>query len=349
MAKDYYDVLGVSRSASAADIKKAYRQKAKEYHPDKGGDEKKFKEINEAYQVLSDSQKKSQYDQFGHSAGGFGGGGGASGFGGFDFSNMAGGGGFEDVFSSFFGSQGGKSRSSNRTKGADLEVHVDLSFEESLKGTKRSFTTTLNVACSDCEGGGGEGKTSCSTCSGRGSVQQRFQTPFGVMAQQVQCSACGGSGESFKKTCSSCNGQGRQEKKQTIDVEIPQGVQDGETVIIQGVGEAGIRGGRAGDLYVSVGVKPSKEFTRSGMDIHSSLSISVFDALLGGEFDVKTFWDTVTISVPENTKDGTKLKIRGQGVRKGAYSGDHIVTIRYQMPRKISKKLRTLLEEAKAG
>lgn len=349
MAQDYYDILGVSKSADKADIKKAYRQKAKENHPDKGGDEKKFKAINEAYQTLSDDQKRAQYDQFG-SAGPQFGGSGSGGVGGFDFSNMAGGmGGFEDVFSSFFGGGGGRSQSRSRSKrqGSDLEVSVTLSFEESLKGVQKKFSSTFHVVCEHCTGKGGEGSSTCSKCHGSGHVTQRFQTPFGTVAQQAVCPDCQGEGSSFKKTCSHCHGQGRIEKKTKIEVDIPAGVSDGETLKLSGKGEAGIRGAQAGDLYVYVSVESSPKFDRQGLDLVSNLEISVFDALLGGDFDVKTFWETMTLTVPENTKEGAKLRIRGQGVKKNGYTGDHIVRIQYQMPKKISKKLRKVLEEAK--
>jgi molecular chaperone DnaJ len=349
MAQDYYDILGVSQSATQADIKKAYRQKAKENHPDKGGDEKKFKAINEAYQTLSNEQKRAHYDQFGSAGPQFGGG--ASGMGGFDFSSMGGMGGFEDIFSNFFGgsatASGTRSRSRARPKGSDMEVSVTLSFEESLKGVHKKFSTRMYVRCETCDGKGGEGQKTCQTCHGSGHVQQRFQTPFGTVAQQAVCPDCQGEGSTFAKTCSDCNGQGRVEKKITIEVDIPAGVADGETISFAGKGEAGVRGAQAGDLYVHVSVESSSKFVRQGMNLVSDLEISVFDALLGGDFEVKTFWETMTVTVPENTKDGTKLKIRGQGVKKGAYSGDHIVQIRYEMPKKISKKLRTALEQAK--
>ena len=328
MNENPYEVLGVSKNASKADIKKAFRQKSKEHHPDKGGDETTFKKISSAYDILSDDQKRAQYDQFG--AAGSGMGGGQGGFsGGFSTGGF---GDFEDVFSSFFGggrsSQGARSHTSH---GADLEVVVKLSFEEAMKGVKKSFTSKNLETCTKCSGDGGFDKKSCSKCQGNGFISQKFQTPFGSVAQPTTCPECRGQGTSFSRTCSDCQGEGRIRQKKEIEVNIPTGVVDGETLRLIGKGEAGVRGGAHGNLYVHLRVDPSKKFQRHGLDLISVLEISVFDAILGGKFEIETFWGMVELDVPENTKDGQMLRIRGKGVEKGGQKGDHIVKIEYEM------------------
>ena len=287
MSQDYYDILGVKKGASKADIKKAYRTAAKKHHPDKGGDQEQFKKVNEAYEVLSDDNKKARYDQFGKAGaqGGFGGAG-AQGFGGFDFSGFQTGGtqhvNFEDlgdIFGSFFG--GGFQQDPNRPrKGADLETEITLTFDEAVKGTSRKF-------------------------------------------------------------------QSEYSKDKNIEVKIPAGIGHGDSLRMAGRGEPGKNGGPAGDLYVHIYVKPSNKFDRRGLDIITELEISVFDALLGGSFEIETFWGKMDIKVPESTLDGQIMRIQGKGVKKGSHTGDHLVRITYKMPKKIGKKLRELLEQAK--
>ncbi len=348
MSKDYYEVLGLSKGASKDEIKKAYRDQAKKHHPDRGGDEKEFKKIQEAYEVLSDDQKRSQYDQFGSAGPQFSGangfGGGFSGFSQADF------GGFEDIFSSFFG--GGmagqaRGRSQSKQRGSDLEVEVELDFDESMRGVQKTFSTKLYVECEACEGKGGKGEKNCGTCAGKGSVSQRFQTPFGAVAQQTVCPTCHGIGKEFETPCAKCGSEGRVEKKEKIEVDIPAGIVHGETLQLAGKGEVGRRGGSRGDLFVHVSVRPSAKFERRGVDLISQLEISVFDAIVGGAFEVETFWGKVDLKVPENTCDRQFLRIRGKGVKRGNQVGDHMVKIVYRMPKKVSKKLRELLEEAK--
>ncbi|MCF7906295.1 molecular chaperone DnaJ [Candidatus Gracilibacteria bacterium] len=346
MADDFYKVLGVSKEASKADIKKAYRKLAQEHHPDKGGEEQKFKKINEAYETLSDDQKRSQYDQFGSAGtnGGSGGGSGFSGFsGGFSASDF---GGMEDIFSSFFG--GGRSKTkSAASRGSDLEVDIEIGFDEALRGTTKSFTSRAFESCEKCDGKGGTGHKKCASCQGTGAVSQRFQTPFGTVSQQISCPECQGEGSQFEKVCSSCHGEGRKEGKGKIEIKIPEGVEDGMTLRFSGKGESGRRGGPKGDLYVHVRVSPSKKFQRKGLDIISDLSISVFDAITGGKFEVQTFWKRMTLTVPENTRDGQLLRIRGEGVKSGGRTGDHLVRIQYEMPKKVSATLKELLKTAK--
>lgn len=350
MSQDYYKVLGVDSKASKADIKKAFRAKAKEHHPDKGGEEAEFKKINEAYEVLSDDQKKSQYDQFGSAGPGFAGGGGGGGAGGFDFGGMGGDfGGFGDVFSSFFGGAqggGGQRRRSSKTRGSDLEVEVELSFEESLKGATKIFSSKNYEPCEKCDANGGEGKKTCGTCHGSGTVSQKFQTPFGTVAQQGVCQSCQGEGSGFEKTCSSCHGEGRVEKKTKIEIEIPAGINHGESLRLSGKGEAGRRGGSRGDLYVHLRVHPSREFERQGLDLHSVLKISVFEALLGCKQDIKTFWGKVKMTIPELTHDREVLRLAGKGVRRSGQLGDHLVHVEYVMPKKITPEMQELLKKA---
>ncbi len=345
---DYYDVLGVSKSSDKAEIKKAFRDKAKKYHPDKGGDEAKFKEINEAYETLGDDQKRAQYDQFGSAGGNFGGGGGgAGGFqGGF---NASGFGGVDDIFSSFFGGGGGgrsQSRTAN-TKGSDLEVSIELTFEESINGTEKHFAAAHFVSCKKCDEKGGEGKKSCETCQGTGGVAQKFQTPFGVVQQQTTCPTCKGGGTSFEKTCSSCHGEGRSEKRDKIEVEIPAGIDQGQTLRFKGKGDAGIRGGTAGDLYVHIQIRSSRVFHRQGLDLVSEIEVPIIDAILGTVVEAETFWGKVDLTIPENTREYQMLRAKDKGVRKDGQQGDHLFKVKYVMPKKISSKLRKDLEEAR--
>lgn len=351
MPEDYYKALGVARDADAATIKKAFREKARQHHPDKGGDEKEFRKINEAYEVLSDKQKRAQYDQFGSVGGHFGGAGGFndfSGFGGFSAGDASG---FEDIFSSFFGGGGfggaAQGQSAKRSRrGADLEVDLELTFEEAIKGVEKTFTSRHNAPCQTCDGKGGEGKKTCDTCGGRGFVSQQMRTPFGVVSQRTVCPACDGEGETFETPCKTCHGEGRTQQKIKITANIPAGVDDGETLRISGQGEAGRRGGAAGDFYVHIHVAPSDSFVRRGLDIQSILELNVFEALLGGTKDVKTIHGKVELTYPEGTKDGQILRLRGKGVERNGRSGDHLVRIEYIMPKKITPKLKELLEQA---
>ncbi len=347
MSESYYDILGVSKSADASQIKKAFRSKAKQHHPDRGGDEAKFKKVNQAYEVLSNPQKKAQYDQFGSvgggGAGGFGGGGG---FGGFDASGIN----VEDIFSSFFGGGfggggGGQRRSQGgQTKGADLETHLEVSFSDALHGTTSTFSAQTLVGCAQCEAKGGTDPTPCPECDGRGVVRQQLRTPFGVVSQQTPCQSCRGEGTKFKDTCSQCQGEGHHRDKVKYEIKIPQGVEDGETLRLRGRGEAGRRGGQAGDLYVHVRVKPSHEFERHGLDLHSTVSISVPEALLGTDHPLTTFWGEVNLTVPELTPDGSRLRVRGQGVKRDGRQGDHLVTVSYALPKTLSQKAKDTLQ-----
>lgn len=350
MTNDPYKVLGVEKTASAADIKKAYRNAAKKHHPDKGGKAEEFKKINEAYETLGDSKKRANYDQFGSTgsagAGGFGGGGFNGG--GFDASGFDFGGDMGDIFSSFFGGGGTTGQAGQMNmRGADLEVEVVLDFEDAMRGVTKKFSSTQFVSCEKCSGKGGSGQKNCSTCSGSGRVSRQTRTPFGVIQQQGVCPDCEGTGKIFESKCSECSGEGRVRKSKKITIHIPEGVQTGETLRVRGDGEAGRRGGTSGDLFVHVRIKESRKFDRRGMDIVSELKLSPWEALLGGSFPVDTFWGKVKLAVSECTKDGEFMKIKGKGVKRGGRQGDHLVRVVYDMPKKLSKKEREALENIK--
>lgn len=357
--KDYYEVLGVGKNASDDEIKKAFRRKAIEYHPDKeGGDEAKFKEVNEAYEVLKDASKRQRYDQFGHAGvGGSSGGNPFEGFnfGGqghsvnFDFNDL---GGFGDLFGSFFG--GGSQRRGKRpARGRDIEMELGLDFEEAVFGVETEVKLNLNDTCEHCGGKtvepGYELKT-CDTCKGSGQEVRVSQTIFGNIQQAVTCSKCRGRGKVPEKECSVCNGSGVQRKDKNVKIRIPAGIDDGATIRLQEYGEATANGTK-GDLYVHIRVKPHKEFTREGDLILSKVHIGMVDAALGTEIDVNTVDGPVRMKVPAGTQNGTDFKLSDHGVphlRKET-RGAHIVTVAVDTPTKLSKEQRELLEQFKAN
>ncbi|MCL2869611.1 molecular chaperone DnaJ [Candidatus Saccharibacteria bacterium] len=358
MAKrDYYEVLGVNKGASDDEIKKAFRKLAVKYHPDKeGGDEAKFKEINEAYEVLKDSKKRQRYDQFGHAGvGGASGGGqsygGGNPFGGFNGQNVQfdfGDGGLGDIFGSFFG---GGARSSQPIKGRDVEVNLTLSFEEAIFGTQENIALTLDDECRHCKGSGaepGHSMQTCPTCKGSGQVNKVVNTLFGAIQQTVVCNTCKGKGKVPEKPCTVCGGSGISREKQTIKLKIPAGIDDGTTIRLAGRGEA-TSGGSKGDLYVHIRVKAHKQFTREGDLILSNETISMIDAALGTEIDVLTVDGKVRMKVPAGTQPSTDFKLSGHGVPhlKGNGRGAHIVTVKVEIPTNLGKKQKELLEELK--
>jgi len=354
--RDYYEVLGVSKDASADELKKAFRRAAVKYHPDKeGGDEAKFKEVNEAYDVLKDSQKRQRYDQFGHAGvGGSAGGGGGNpfeGFGGFNGQNFDfGDGGLGDIFGQFFG---GGSRSQRPRRGRDVEVNLQLSFEEAVFGVEHSFGLDIDDTCSHCKGStvepGYDMKT-CDTCKGAGQQARMMNTIFGQIQQNVVCETCHGRGRVPEKECSVCHGRGTERRKQTIKVKIPAGIDDGATIRLSGRGEA-TEGGEKGDLYVNIRVKAHKHFTREGNIILSEEHVSMVDAALGTEIDVDTVDGSVRMKVPAGTQSGTDFKLSSHGVPhlNGNGRGPHIVSIVVDTPTKLSKKQRELLEQFETG
>ena len=355
---DYYDILGVKKDASADEIKKAFRKKAVELHPDKGGDEKAFKEVNEAYEVLKDKEKRQRYDQFGHAgvsgnSGGFSGGNPFEGFGGFSGQNINFdfGGGFGDIFDGIFGGGFSQSRNSQAKKGRDIEVELILNFKEAIFGTETEISLNLDDECEHCEGSGaepGHGMRKCPDCNGSGQQTRTTQTLFGPIQQTVVCPTCDGRGEIPKQNCSVCGGSGISRKKQSIKLKIPAGIDDGATIRLSGHGEA-IKGGEKGDLYVNIRVKADKKFTREGDLILSEEKISMIDAALGAEIEVETIDGPLTMKVPAGTQSHTDFKLSGHGVphlrteRRGA----QIVTIIVETPTKLSKKQKELLAEFK--
>ena len=349
---DYYDVLGVSKNASADEIKKAFRKAAVEHHPDRGGDEAKFKEINEAYEVLKDTDKRKRYDQFGHAGVGgsssgnpFGGG-----FGGqsqninFDFGDL----GLGDIFSSFFG--GGAQQGQRRqSRGRDVEAAVDINFEQAVFGTEVDLVLNLEDSCEHCKGTtvepGYELKT-CDRCQGSGQVVSVTRTVFGNIQQATICPKCHGSGKIPEKVCSVCHGKGTQSKRQTIQLKIPAGIDDGATIRLREHGEA-IANGPKGDLYVNVRVKPHKKFTREGDLILSEEHVNMVDAALGTQIEVMTVDGPVQMKVPAGTQSGSDFKLSNHGVPhlKGNSRGAHIVTVVVDTPTKLSKQQQALLNE----
>jgi molecular chaperone DnaJ len=360
MAKrDYYEVLGVGKSASDDEIKKAFRKLAVKFHPDKeGGDEAKFKEINEAYEVLKDKQKRQRYDQFGHagvggaSGGGYGGGGNP-----FEGMNFNGqnikfdfGGGMGDLFGDLFGFGGGR-RTQAAGRGRDVETEITLTFDEAIFGTDKKISLNLDKKCPHCHGSGAEpgfDLKECPTCHGSGQEVRVVNTLFGAIQQAQTCHTCHGRGKVPDKKCTVCDGKGVVRERQEIKVKIPAGVDEGAAIRLSGRGEA-IADGEAGDLYVNLHVKPHKKFTREGDLILSEETISMIDAALGSELDVETVDGVVTMKIPAGTQSGSDFKLSGHGVPhlRGGGRGAQIVTIRVETPTNLSKKQKDLLEEFK--
>lgn len=351
MSKDYYKTLGVDKNASQDEIKKAYRKLAHKHHPDKkGGDEAKFKEINEAYQTLSDDKKRGQYDQFGSGyeqagAGGFGGfsgSQGAGGFGGFDFQ----GGGFEDIFSDFF--SGGQT-SRRQASGSDIVVDVNLDFEEMAKGTKEKVKVYKKVECKTCDGTGAKNKDTqqCSQCGGSGQVKRTRQTFLGTFAQVEVCDKCKGKGQIPKEKCNDCGGDGVVRDYQEMEINIPAGIEDGQTLRVSGGGEASTEGGSAGDLYVRIHIKPHSSFKRQGNDVVSKLSISFSQAVLGDKLEVETVDGPVKLKIPAGIQAGDFLRIKGKGIKtmSGFGQGSHLVEIKIKTPQKLSWSQKKLVEK----
>lgn len=352
--RDYYDILGVGKNASPDEVKKAFRRLAIKYHPDKeGGDEEKFKEVNEAYEVLKDPSKRQRYDQFGHAGvGGNGGAGGNpfAGFGGngqemhFDFGDL----GLGDIFSSFFGG-GGPQQQQRTRRGRDVETRIDITFEDAVFGTDVEVHLNLEDTCEHCKGTtvepGHELKT-CDTCGGSGQVVTSTRTIFGNIQQASVCPRCSGRGKVPEKACTACKGKGTQMKAQNVTLKVPAGIDDGATIRLREHGEA-VANGPKGDLYVHVRVKPHKQFTREGDIILSEEHISMVEAALGTEIDVDTVDGEVRMKIPAGTQSGSDFKLSSHGVPhlRGSTRGAHIVTIIVDTPKDLTKEQRTLLEQ----
>ena len=358
MPKNYYETLGVEKNASKEEVKKAFHKLAHKHHPDKNnGDDKKFKEVNEAYQVLSDDQKRSRYDQFGSADGpqGFGGGegfGGQGGFGGFDFSGgFQNGQGFDmgdlgDIFGDFFG---GGSRAGRRTqKGRDLQVEIDLNFEDSIFGISRTVSINKQSTCNICKGTGGKVGTkmnTCSTCGGHGKVQEVRRSILGSFSTTKVCDVCMGNGKIPSEKCSNCRGAGVYKKEQDIKINIPACINKGEMLKMTGMGED-IQGGNSGDLFIKVNIKTHPIFKRDGINLTMDLPIKLTDALLGMTYKLKTLeGKEIEVKIPEGINHNELLRVRGYGVPRGGARGDIILCIKVKMPTKLSRKSKEIIEK----
>jgi molecular chaperone DnaJ len=367
MPKDYYNVLGVSKGASDDEIKKAYRKLAHQHHPDKsGGDEAKFKEVNEAYQVLSDKEKRTQYDQYGQtfeqaqSQGGFSGFNGFRDFSsyaeGFDFNFGGGQGGFSDIFGDIFeqaGFGGGaRGRGRRKYRGEDIQVDVEISFQEMAEGVEKEVELYKRTKCSRCEGEGvepGSKKVECPTCKGEGQIRTNRRTILGTFQQTSVCPECQGEGKIPEKKCKKCGGDGRVREYEKIKIKIPAGIKEGQTIRLENSGEAGEKGGEAGDLYVNIHVSPDDRFERDGDDIRSEAKISFSQAALGDKISVDTISGEVKLKIPSGTQSGEIFRLKGHGVKHlSRYGhGDHYVKIQVETPRNLTREQRELLEKLK--
>jgi len=364
MAKNYYEILGVSKDATAEEIKKAFRKLAHQYHPDKpNGDETKFKEINEAYQVLSNPEKKQQYDQYGttfeqaQAQGGF------HGFDGFrDFSDFAsafrnggqGSHGFDmgdlgDMFGDIFGF-GSRGRSAGGQRGRNLELNVQINFKESVFGVEKEIDLEKAVVCEKCSGSGadpGAKTVDCKTCDGKGKIIGVQRTMLGNIQTATACPDCQGAGKRAEKDCGKCKGEGRLLEKKSIKLKIPEGMEDGNIIKLSGQGEAGQKGARAGDLYINVSVKPDERFTREGNNIRTSAGISITQATLGDKIEVETLDGPIKLKIPEGTQPGQLFKIKGKGIinPRGYGKGDLIIEVSVKIPKNLNRKQKQLLKE----
>lgn len=341
MAKDYYKILGVDKNASAAEIKNSFRKKAHEYHPDKGGDEEKFKELNEAYQILGSDEKRKKYDQFGEAA--FSNGAGGAGF---DWSNFQGGINMDDLFGGFsdiFGFGGSRGREGKRAhRGRDLELNLDLNFKESVFGLEKEISFNKQTVCAHCHGDGAEPGSkveTCSTCQGAGYVIGISRTILGNIQTKNTCPQCQGEGKIYSQKCSKCSGDGLIKKSTKIKVRIPAGIANGETIRLSGYGDDGLLGGPAGDLYLQIRVAPDKTFKRDGYDIKTELKINIKQAILGDKVDVETVYGPVTLKIPAGTQSGTVFKLRNKGFPRlnGFGQGEQFVTVKVDIPKNISR------------
>ncbi len=346
--KDYYKILEVEKNATAEDIKKAYRKLAMKYHPDQNKDnpaaEEKFKEVSEAYEILKDDQKRAAFDRYGSAAfdGSMGGGAGGGGFGGFNagaFSDI-----FEDMFGEFMGGRGGKG---GQTRGSDIQYTMELTLEEAFKGKESTIKIPLNEECDTCKGSGAEAGTSaeqCGTCKGSGRVRQQQ----GFFTIERTCPTCSGQGTSIKSPCKKCSGQGRTRKDKTIKVKIPAGVENGRRIRLNGEGEAGIRGGARGDLYILIGIKPHKLFQRENANLYCRVPITVTKAALGGDLEVPTIEGTsAKVKIPPGTQTGQQFRIKGKGmsIMRSESRGDMFIEIFVETPVNLDKKQQDLLKQ----
>lgn len=348
--RDYYEVLGVSKNATADEIKQAYRRKAKECHPDLHPNDKtaeeRFKELNEANEVLSDPDKRARYDQFGFDGPNMGAGGNP--FGGMDFGGGSFGGmGFDSIFDQIFGGgMGTTSRRQGPVQGADLRYELRITFEEAANGCEKSFDFYRNENCKTCGGSGakpGTSPTTCQICHGTGQVR----SGGGFMVTVRTCPTCGGTGKVIQDKCAACGGSGRTRVKRTATVKVPAGIDNGQTIVMNGQGEPGLRGGPNGDLYINIIVKPHKLFRRDGYDLRFEFPISFTQAALGGDVDIPTLQGTVKYHIPEGTQNDQELRLKGYGIQqlRGGGKGDLLVRVRVEIPRRLTEKQKDLLRQ----
>lgn len=350
--KDYYEILGLKKGASRDEVKKAFRKKAAEHHPDKKtGNEEKYKEVTEAYAVLGDEKKKAEYDTYGHSFQGAGGGGGGQGFGagGFDFSGFQNGQGFEfdinDIFSQFgFGGGGGRQQ---QARGHDVSVDINLKFDEAVFGVTRKLLITKHNTCSHCDGTGakkGSEMSTCDTCGGQGKVRENRNSIMGSFTTVRECSVCGGIGKIPKERCGPCAGAGVARTQEEIAINVPAGIQNGEVIRMTGRGEA-IKNGTPGDLYIKVHVESHKSIFRDGLTLSTKLPIKLTDALLGATYSVETLDGAVDIKIPAGITHGELIRIKNKGVPSDRGRGDFMVKVLIETPKKLTKKAQRLVEE----
>ena len=347
--KDYYEILGVSKNATDDEIKSAFRKLAKKYHPDinkEPGAEEKFKEIGEAYAVLSDPQKRSQYDQFGHAA--FQNGSNGGGFSGFDFGDID----LDDIFGDLFGGFSnfgfsGSGRSSRKSRGEDLRVVLNLTFLEAVHGCEKDFKINIKTKCPSCNGKGGYNEKPCPTCGGRGKILDQQQTLFGVMQTQRTCPECHGTGKVFETTCDECHGKGIISKNKTFTVTIPEGVDENSRLHLVGKGNASTNGGENGDIYIEFNIKDHPLFERDGADIYLEVPITITDAILGAKKEIPTLDDNVILDIKPGTQNYTKLKLKGKGVKTpNSYTrGNMYAVINVIIPTKLDRNQKELLRE----
>ncbi|MEG2813275.1 MAG: molecular chaperone DnaJ [Oscillospiraceae bacterium] len=352
--RDYYETLGVDKGADADALKKAYRNEPKKYHPDLNPDnkeaEKKFKEVNEAYEVLSDKDKRSRYDQYGHAGvdpnfGAGGGGGFGGGFGG-DFGDLG------DIFGSMFGGFGGSSSRSRRSssyEGDDIQQSCTISFLDACKGVAVKLNVTKQETCSDCNGSGAKAGTSpqtCPECNGQGQVRVSQRTMFGVVQTARPCSRCNGTGKIIKEPCQTCSGTGRKRNSKQLEVNIPAGIDDGQTVLIRGQGDSGVNGGASGDLHLTINVRPDPLFSRDGYDIWCHIPLTYAQAVFGDELTVPTIDGKVKYTIPEGTQPGTVFRLKNKGVTRlnGRGSGDQFVEVTVEVPTALNKHQKEALK-----
>jgi len=350
--RDYYEVLGVSKSATDAEIKSAFRKLAKKYHPDinKEADaEAKFKEVQEAYAVLSDENKRRQYDQFGHAAFEGANGAGGAGFGGFDFN------GFDvdldDILGSMFGGgfgfSGGNKRRNTKTRGDDVLYHMNLSFEEAVYGCEKDIKIDTTVSCTDCDGKGGHDEMTCDVCHGSGTITSEQRTILGSFLSKTTCTNCGGTGKTFKRRCTTCSGRGNVRKNRTITVKVPSGIDTGMRLRISGKGEAGQNGGPSGDLYLEFKVSSHDFFTREGDDIYLTVPLTITEAILGCKKDIRTLDSIVTLNIKAGTNTNDKQRIKGKGIKNSSTGrvGDMYIIFDVILPDRLSREQKNLFEK----